>query len=235
MEANQTASSKKYSLFWKRNLFWMASFLLALLILVIWENWLIWSGVRLMAWLAVIFLAFTVIPMNALKINPQIHGKGLWIWLAGKRRDWGILAGLFAVLHAVLAWYKYANLDFGFAFLQPIFPGLLGLLILVLMLITSSLWSMRILQKNWKRLHLMIYFFLPAMLLHGVQAEDFFDNSFSWIAAIGLGLTMTFALLMDLRLFNSPTKPKLTAFVHTWLVLAGMVLAGLLVLFYSGV
>jgi sulfoxide reductase heme-binding subunit YedZ len=104
-----------------------------------------------------------------------------WSELLKRRRALGLYAFMYATIHVII----FINLDYGFAWsliLQTIFEkpyivvGLMALLMLIPLAMTSfDVWKKR-LGKNWKRLHQTIYFIVPLALLHYAWGKkgDFF-------------------------------------------------------------
>lgn len=104
-----------------------------------------------------------------------------WSELLKRRRALGLYAFMYATIHVII----FINLDYGFAWsliLQTIVEkpyilvGLLALLMLIPLAMTSfDVWKKR-LGKNWKRLHQTIYFIVPLALLHYAWGKkgDFF-------------------------------------------------------------
>ncbi len=86
------------------------------------------------------------------------------------RKPAGLWAFGFAILHALsyigetrLAWLRFDSQPF-------IALGLLGLLILTALAITSNRWAMRRLGKYWKRLHRLVYLAGIAVPFHAILA-----------------------------------------------------------------
>lgn len=77
--------------------------------------------------------------------------------------------------------------------------GLLGLLLLIPLALTSNRWAMKRLGKNWKRLHRLVYVIVPLLVWHYWQRE-------TWESQIGMGGTteltqpLIFALLVAVLL-----------------------------------
>jgi sulfoxide reductase heme-binding subunit YedZ len=95
-----------------------------------------------------------------------------WHSLISLRKPAGLWAFGFALLH-LLVYIKEA----GWAWLtwpfQPFIAlGLLGLLILTALALTSNRWAMRRLRKNWKRLHRLIYLAGSAGAIHAILATS---------------------------------------------------------------
>jgi sulfoxide reductase heme-binding subunit YedZ len=104
-----------------------------------------------------------------------------WSELLKRRRALGLYAFMYATIHVII----FFNLDYGLAWSliaqtileKPyILVGLLALLMLIPLAITSfDVWKRR-LGKKWKRLHQTIYFIVPLALLHYAWGKkgDFF-------------------------------------------------------------
>lgn len=104
-----------------------------------------------------------------------------WSELLKRRRALGLYAFMYATIHVII----FINLDYGFAWsllIQTIVEkpyilvGLLAILMLIPLAMTSfDVWKKR-LGRNWKRLHQTIYFIVPLALLHYAWGKkgDFF-------------------------------------------------------------
>jgi sulfoxide reductase heme-binding subunit YedZ len=104
-----------------------------------------------------------------------------WSELLKRRRALGLYAFMYAVIHVII----FFNLDYGLAWsliLQTIFEkpyivvGLIAILMMTLLAMTSfDVWKKRM-GKNWKRLHQTIYYIVPLALLHYAWGKkgDFF-------------------------------------------------------------
>jgi sulfoxide reductase heme-binding subunit YedZ len=86
------------------------------------------------------------------------------------RKPAGLWAFGFAILH-VLVYIR----DTQFTWLEfPMQPfvvlGILGLLILAALAVTSNRWAMRRMRKNWKRLHRLVYLAGNLVIFHAILA-----------------------------------------------------------------
>lgn len=112
-----------------------------------------------------------------------------WRWHVVLRRDFGLWTFAFAFTDLVLA----AALDpggwrMGVAGTAGLAAGTMATLLLVPLALTSNRWSMRLLGRDWKRLHLLIYpvFALVAVHLHFIGSPAF---AMAFLAVTtGLGL-----------------------------------------------
>lgn len=92
--------------------------------------------------------------------------------LISLRKPAGLWAFGFAVLH-LLVYIKDAEWAWLTWPIQPFIAlGLLGLLILTVLALTSNRWAMRRLIKNWKRLHRLVYLAGSAVVVHAILATD---------------------------------------------------------------
>lgn len=142
------------------------------------------------AFLSMIFLALTLIPGNIGKLLPIANEpiKKYIFKLIAKRRDFGIAFGVVILAHAIFAEYKYYNFDILKALTPDIIPGGIALLLIVLMLLTSN-FSIQKKLKSWKVIHSIIWFTIPLVLVHGVF------SSFSYKGDLGIVNIITTLLL----------------------------------------
>jgi sulfoxide reductase heme-binding subunit YedZ len=88
-----------------------------------------------------------------------------------RRRALGLYTFMYAVVHVVI----FADLDYGLAWSRLIqemiekprlLAGLVAFVLLIPLAVTSfDIWKIR-LGKNWKRLHQVVYFIAPLVVLH---------------------------------------------------------------------
>jgi len=158
----------------------------------------IWILVHLLAWIPFILLA-TNFWLGNLSVNPiqdmtHITGEAAirllvislactplnilfgWRWVLPLRKPLGLYAFMYACLHFLV----FVGLDFGFDWgliwleiveKQYAIVGFLALLILLPLALTSNRWSMRLLKKNWKRLHQLVYLAGILAVLHFLWAR----------------------------------------------------------------
>ena len=128
-----------------------------------------------------------------------------WRELLKRRRALGLYAIMYAVLHVII----FVDLDNGLAWsylVQTVIQksyilyGMAAFLLLVPLAMTSfDIWKVR-LGKNWKRLHLLVYFTAPIAALHYAMdvKGDIFHLSGNINAPVNYGIVI--ALLLLLRL-----------------------------------
>jgi sulfoxide reductase heme-binding subunit YedZ len=160
--------------------------------------------------ITLLFLSLTATPLNSL------FG---WREPLQHRRTLGLYAFLYATIHIII----FADLDYGLAwsaiietvFQKPyILVGAAAFLLLIPLAITSfDVWKVR-LKKNWKRLHQMVYFIAPLVVLHYAWGKK--GNFFALQGDILLPLIygLIFLLLMLLRI---PAVRRFIASARTWL------------------
>jgi sulfoxide reductase heme-binding subunit YedZ len=94
-----------------------------------------------------------------------------WRELLKRRRALGLYAFMYATVHVII----FVDLDYGLAWsliLRTVFDkpyilvGMTSFLLLIPIALTSfDIWKVR-LGKNWKRLHRVVYFIAPLVILH---------------------------------------------------------------------
>jgi sulfoxide reductase heme-binding subunit YedZ len=158
--------------------------------------------------ITLLFLSLAATPLNSL------FG---WREPIQRRRALGLYAFMYAVIHVVI----FADLDYGLAWnliLQTIFEkpylivGALAFFLLIPLAATSfDVWKRR-LKKNWKRLHSLVYFIAPLVVLHYAWGKkgDFFN--FSGEVARPWAYAIILIILMTLRI---PPLRRFVASIRT--------------------
>ena len=146
--------------------------------------------------ITLLILTLTATPLNTL------FG---WSEMIKRRRALGLYAFMYAAIHVII----FLDLDYGLAWsliFQTVFEkpfillGAASFLLLIPLAVTSfDIWKVR-LKKNWKRLHTLIYFIAPLVILHYAWGKkgDFF--SFSGEVARPWAYAIAFLILMILRI-----------------------------------
>ena len=113
--------------------------------------------------------------MLVVPLLTKIKRNNFTVGLLVNRRWLGIYTFIFALIHVFLVYNFLFNWDFAKAS-ENIYRnlGLISLLILALMTITSNNTSTRLLGKNWKRLHYLIYTVLILIILHSFKLGHIF-------------------------------------------------------------
>ncbi|HEX8227348.1 MAG TPA: ferric reductase-like transmembrane domain-containing protein [Candidatus Saccharimonadales bacterium] len=119
------------------------------------------------AWLSVALLVLALLIGPITKVFPKLPGMPM---IRESRRIIGIGAAWFAVLHALLSYFKQFNADsiFGLpAIYQQSFAlGILAIIALLALTFTSANAIMRAMGVWWFRLHRLIYVAILASLMH---------------------------------------------------------------------
>jgi sulfoxide reductase heme-binding subunit YedZ len=146
--------------------------------------------------ISLLFLSLAATPLNSL-IG--------WKEPLQRRRALGLYAFMYAVIHVII----FADLDYGLAWgliLETVFQkpyilvGAAAFLLLIPLAITSfDIWKVR-LRKNWKRLHQLVYFIAPLVVLHYAWGKkgNFFALQGDILLPLIYGLILL--LLMTLRI-----------------------------------
>lgn len=122
-----------------------------------------------------------------------------------RRRALGLYTFMYATIHVII----FADLDYGLAWsliLQTVFQkpyilvGMTAFLLLIPLAVTSfDIWKIR-LKKNWKRLHQVVYFIAPLVILHYAWSKkgDIFSLQGDILRPLVYGIVLL--LLMILRI-----------------------------------
>lgn len=111
------------------------------------------------------------------------------------RKEAGIFCGCLLICHGIgfFLFYNFALKDIFLPdFWNPkflYFWGILGVLALIPLVLTSNIFSMRLLRQWWKKLHMLVYFVLVVGALHIIliplsRGEDFFSVFFSTLETL---------------------------------------------------
>lgn len=128
--------------------------------------------IKMSAWFAVILLFFTLVPINILRVIQNIELRKFVAKFAADKRVFGIAFGIIALVHTLVALWQKFDFNLNYLFYQDTITGLLAILIIVGMLISSNLWV----QKKvhfWKMMHALIWFVLPLVTTHALMSEIF--------------------------------------------------------------
>ena len=140
-----------------------------------------------------------------------------WKELLKRRRALGLYAFMYATIHVLI----FLDLDYGLAWsliFQSVFEkpyilvGAASFLLLIPLAITSfDIWKKR-LKKNWKRLHKVVYFIAPMVILHFAWSKkgNIFELQGDIIRPLIYGLVVLLMLL-----FRVPAIRKVLASFRT--------------------
>jgi sulfoxide reductase heme-binding subunit YedZ len=153
---------------------------------------------------AIVLLLLT---LSITPISTYMHLRSITVL----RRPLGLYAFLYAALHLII----YAGLDYGFDWMslylsvleKPfIIAGLTALIILVALALTSFKMWMRIMGKNWKRLHRLVYLAGIIVILHYAWVKK--GNLFTLQGDITLPF-IAFILYLGLMVARLPALRRL--------------------------
>lgn len=139
----------------------------------------------------ILLLTMAITPLRS------ILGQSSWIaWLAKRRRDLGVAAFLYGSLHTVIYLDRKADPDLIFKEAGNVWllAGWLALLVLFPLAVTSNDLAMRLLRRNWKRLHRLVYVCAILAFVHWTLSA--FDPLLAYIHLI---LLATLQLLRYVR------------------------------------
>ncbi len=139
-----------------------------------------------------------------------------------RRRALGLYAFMYATIHVII----FADLDYGLAWsrlIQEVFEkprlvvGMIAFALLIPLAITSfDIWKKR-LGKNWKRLHQVVYFIAPLVVLHYLWSKkgDILSLQGEILKPMIYGIIIAIFLIMRIP----PIRKALAAFSTRMLAL----------------
>lgn len=106
-------------------------------------------------------------------LSKEQYGKRLsdWNWMIKLRRAIGVISFLYAACHFYIFYYYELDSEFSELIYETderpfIFMGLAALILLVPLFLTSTNASMKLLKRNWRRLHRLMYPIAIAIAFH---------------------------------------------------------------------
>jgi methionine sulfoxide reductase heme-binding subunit len=149
--------------------------------------------------LAAITYFITIIPGLIRTLYPAWMRLGWAKFLLKWRRELGVLAFFFALLHGSwIVWERNLNL-FSLPTLISYIYGISMSLILTILAITSNDFSVKKFKKNWKKLHNFTFLILILLPLHVL---DKMANNWTILTYFNLSLSFFFFILSSIRLFQ---------------------------------
>ena len=138
-------------------------------------------------------LIFLVITLSITPLRVHLAMPELVKW----RRTFGLFTFFYACCHAIFWFWLDRRLNFslvahGVSERPFIYLGVLNLLILTTLALTSNQGMVRKLGRNWRRLHRLVYVVAVLALLHMWQMQD---QGSDYIAVIVAALVLGFLLL----------------------------------------
>lgn len=133
-------------------------------------------------YIGLLFLLATLIPIHFRKLVPY-------------RRDFGIVAGIYIVLHGMIAFNTVLNANIANALQKSILPGYIGSIILMILLVTSNYVIQRALGVRWRAIHAFVWFALPISLAHTIWASEAYTGDIAVVGSALLGAMIIFGFL----------------------------------------
>ncbi|MEO0373683.1 MAG: ferric reductase-like transmembrane domain-containing protein [Cyanobacteria bacterium P01_A01_bin.17] len=162
--------------------------------------------VNLLGFLALCCYFLTLLPTLVRIIMPRFKREKLVLLLQRYRRQVGLLVFLLSVGHG-LSWLMMNHKDiFEPNFLWNCWHGILLLVIFGLLAATSNNWSIKIMKKNWKRLHALTY---VAMFVMGLHVWDKMSIRWSILTPFSLCLVLASIGLFGIRVWIQRTTKKI--------------------------
>ena len=153
------------------------------------------SSFGLLALLSILFTLLIPLFLN-------IKRNSLTIYLMANKRWIGIYTFIFALIHVILVYTFLFNWSFIKAaenFYRNL--GLTAFIILLIMAITSNNFSVRILGRNWKRIHYFVYLALLFVLFHAFNIGQIYIKNV--IVQIIIDLLVVFLIIHKFKQYKS--------------------------------
>jgi sulfoxide reductase heme-binding subunit YedZ len=140
-----------------------------------------------------------------------LHSLFGWKEPLKRRRALGLYAFMYATIHVII----FADLDYGLAWsliIQTVFQkpyilaGMTAFLLLIPLAVTSfDIWKIR-LKKNWKRLHQVVYFIAPLVILHYAWSKkgDIFTLSGDILRPLVYGIVLLLLMIFRIPAVKRP-------------------------------
>lgn len=220
--------------FWNRNKVWICgSLALAALFFILNKTGVYTELIKGTIYVGMLFLVLTLIPNNLLKLQLPFL-KTATIYLAKivrYRRSFGIIAGIMILWHATLALIgagaiapENIHIDWSLVsmviFSKPIVPGLIALVVIVLMLLTSTRLLERTLGTTWKPLQSLVWVIPPLALMHAMLTAGELEG----IIILGFGSILLLVFIEVFIYLKRPPIDKRAYRRHVFLTIVGIVL-----------
>jgi methionine sulfoxide reductase heme-binding subunit len=156
------------------------------------------SLANILGFLALATYIVTLIPTIMRIVFPLTQKSGIPQKLLKHRRYIGILTFFFALCHGFLM-VKKRNFDvFDIKTYWIYLQGIVSFIIFTLLTVTSNNWSVKILRKNWKKLHQLTYL---AMIFLTWHIWDKMLGHWTYFTPIGIVAITVTTLLFLIRLW----------------------------------
>lgn len=152
---------------------------------------------------------FMIIAMIISPLRLMFPKNRFWLWMARRRRYFGVAAFFYAFAHTILYIVNKASVasvldEF---LLLGIWTGWLAMFIFVPLAITSNDWSVKYMGKNWKRLQQTVYIAAIGTLLHWMFVHnDFGPALVHFIPLAGLEIYRIWKLNQSSHTAEVPTR-----------------------------
>ena len=112
---------------------------------------------------------------------------GFWLWMAARRRNFGVSAFAYALFHTALYFIDMGSMKaaLGEFFAIGIWTGWLAMFIFLPLALTSNNFSMRWLGRSWKKLQRLVYLAAFATLLHWIYVHNSAAAALAHFAPLG--------------------------------------------------
>ncbi|MEI7603941.1 MAG: hypothetical protein WCJ19_02895 [bacterium] len=189
-------------------------------------------AIKVSVYLGVIFLVLTMLPTNILKLNLSFLSNYKNIIITGVRfrRDAGIICGFLFATHSIMSIVYFYGFSLDFLFSKEIFLGTTALIVFLLLLVTSNLFSMKFLGKWWKELHKTLWIIIPVVLVHSIVASLAFEGEISKLGLLSFGFIMAFTIIELVIQYSKNAKIKTT--YHSIYTIIGLIASVAITIFF---
>lgn len=163
--------------------------------------------INLLGFLALLCYFLTLFPTLTKIIAPRFKREKLVLVLQKHRRQVGLLVFFLSVIHGLSWLIMYRPNIFEANFLWNCWHGMLLLIIFGLLAATSNNWSIKIMKRNWKRLHALTY---VAMFVMGVHVWDKMSIRWSVLTPFSFCLVLASIVLFGIRIWIQKRSQKLS-------------------------
>lgn len=161
--------------------------------------------------LALMFYIATLLPTTLKIVFPGTKKTRFLKFLFKYRRQIGIVTFFFTVAHARLLIIKRYFDFFNLQTYLISYTGVASFIIFALLTITSNNWSIKIMKKNWKKLHQMTYLAMFLLLWHVIDKMQGHWSYITPLAMLGItSITILFIIrkILEWRKKWAKTKSK---------------------------
>lgn len=180
--------------------------------------------------LAALCLYLCLLAKPLILVFPNMPGRAP---ISKSRKALGLCSFYFVSIHGYISFFTLLGGIEGLSFLSRNFLisvifGITALLILLILAATSIPFFVRLLGKNWKRVHRLIYASGVLVLFHMVIIGSHYIDLQSWTSRLTLGAVFILLVLQALRfdLYRRRIQPNSTRYSSAFIALVILITIG---------